>query len=507
MAECSRKNIPTHKSRLTMKAPRILIVRPGGFIALLALATLGLFTLTAQVQAADAAWTSTANGSWGTDSNWSPATAPGSTSSTNNTDIATFNTAITSRVEVAVDSNRNIGGITFNYTYSPPSAAGDGFSLKNDLLVTSGGVIEEISTVTPTNERRTRFQNDLRIQGDSATNSYTVRNNASSGQVRMYLNGVRVDAPASSATTLYLDGSNTAANTFGSAVNDGTGSATLAVVKNGNGYWRLSSSTSTYSGGTTVNAGRLQYSGGNVSTSQVFGTGTLTLNGGMLQNTESVAGAPLITTIANNIVMGGDFTFSTKAASYNTTNFSGTMNLGGAVRKITVSGALDSAVILSGVISNGGIEKTGVEKLILSGHNTYVDNTTVSAGSLDLTKDGWLTFAIGNNGVNNAILGSANVSLDGTFSFDLSGADTTAGNSWNIVNVGTLTETWGGNFSVDGFSGSGGNWTKTDGGNTWTFEQSSGILSVVPEPNAVALFSLGVAALLYRSRRKKTRVS
>ncbi len=40
----------------------------------------------------------------------------------------------------------------------------------------------------------------------------------------------------------------------------------------------------------------------------------------------------------------------------------------------------------------------------------------------------------------------------GIFKFDLSGAAVADGNSWNIVNVGTLNETYGGTFSVDGFT-------------------------------------------------------
>lgn len=489
-----------------MKTTPSLTARFGGHSLLAAAAILISLAIAPQTQAANATWILNADGNWATNTNWNPSSAPGATSGTTNTDIATFGSNITNQVIITNDTNRNIGGITFNYGYSP-SAAGNGYSLKNELLVTSGGVIEEVSTTTPANSRLTRLQNDIRIQGSGAINSYTVRNDAASVNVRMFLNGVRVDAPASSATTLFLDGANTAPNTFGAVLQDGTAGATLAVVKNGTGYWRLTGPTSTYSGGTTVNAGRLQYNAGGGATSAVFGTGTLYLNGGILQNTESGTNVMPITKITNNIVIGGDFMFSTKEASYNTTEFSGAVNLGGATRTITVSGGTNSATILSGVISNGGITKTGVEKLVLSGHNTYTGNTLVSTGTLELTQDGWLTFDIGGNGTNNAILGTANVILDGTFSFNLTGADKTKNNSWNIVDVTTLTATWGGNFTVDGFTNNSGTWTKGEGLNTWTFKESTGTLNVVPEPSTIALLALGLGALLYRARRRSTRNS
>jgi len=235
-----------------------------------------------QAHAADATWIVDAAGDWTNSANWSGGTVPGSTNTTNNVDIATFGGAITGAVTNTIDANRNIGGITFDYDYL---SGGNGYVLRNNILLSDGGVIQEISTVTPTAERITRFSNDVFIQGDGG--SATIKNDAASVRVRMFLNGVRGTSTAGKTTTLYLDGSNTAPNTFGSSLNDGPNGGNLAIVKNGAGYWRLTGATSDYSGGTTLNAGRLQYSAGTNATSTVFGTGTLTINGGMLQNTET----------------------------------------------------------------------------------------------------------------------------------------------------------------------------------------------------------------------------
>lgn len=452
-----------------------------------------------QARAADATWIVDAAGDWTNSANWSGGTVPGSTNTTNNADIAVFGNTISGARFITIDPNRNIGGITFNYNRTLTNS-GDGYSLKNDILLSDGGVIREISTVSPTASRISRLQNDTFIQGDGG--SATIRNDATSGNVRMFLNGVRGTSTAGNTTTLYLDGNNTAPNTFGSVINNGANGGTLAIVKNGNGYWRLSGTNSDYSGGTTLNAGRLQYSAGTNATSMVFGTGTLTINGGVLQNVESSANVPLFTTISNAIVVGGDFAISTKAATQNTTIFSGNVDLTGATRQINVDGAADSKVILSGVISNGGLTKTGSQTLVLRGNNTYTGNTTVSTGTLTLDTTSVLTFSIGGNATNNAVLGTGTVQFNGTFNFDLSGADSTYGNSWNIVNVGTLSETFGGTFLVDGFIGNSGVWTKVDGPNTWTFKESTGTLNVVPEPGTLALAGLGLGAILLTLRRR-----
>ncbi len=65
--------------------------------------------------AASATWNVNADGNWATGGNWSPASAPGATSGTTNTDTATFGSIITANRTVTVDDNRNITPI------SPPS--------------------------------------------------------------------------------------------------------------------------------------------------------------------------------------------------------------------------------------------------------------------------------------------------------------------------------------------------------------------------------------------------
>jgi autotransporter-associated beta strand protein len=189
----------------------------------------------------------------------------------------------------------------------------------------------------------------------------------------------------------------------------------------------------------------------------------------------------------------------------------------GASVEFRLSGGSTQANMIAGAITNGpgnvddgasvlSIVKQGNGSWTLDGDNTYTGNTTVSAGTLTLAASSSTQFQIGASGVNNAVLGGGTLNLNGTFFFDLTNAGTTDGDSWNIVSVGTLTETYGSTFGVSStlgaFTDNVGIWSLLDGNNTWTFTESTGVLglAVIPEPSAALLGSLGFLALLRRRR-------
>jgi autotransporter-associated beta strand protein len=131
----------------------------------------------------------------------------------------------------------------------------------------------------------------------------------------------------------------------------------------------------------------------------------------------------------------------------------------------------------SGGTSVVSIIKSGNSTQVFSGTNTYSGDTTVSAGTLELSPTGSLRFVIGGNGTNNALKGAGSTVIDGQFAFDLTGASTSTNATWTIV-ANTLTNSYGTNFIVTGFSGAGGNWTNTTNGVNYVFAQSNSVLSV-----------------------------
>lgn len=453
--------------------------------AVAALAFVGV----SQAGAADGTWNVDAAGLWSDPGNWASGTIPGTTSGTTSSDIATFSQTLTVARTVTVDANRNVAGITLN------NSSAFGYSLGSGAIsLSNGGVISSVTT----NGAHLDFVNStIFIQGDGG--SAAITNNATSTSNRLIIGsgGIQGSSTGTNTTTLTLNGSNIAANAVSNAITDGSGGGKLALIKNDVGNWRLQGAN-TFSGGVTLNAGQMGFS----SNATAFGSGTLTINGGILESSNAAAD----TTYTNKIAVGGDFTVRDASVNAFLKTFSGAMDLGGSSRTITASTA-GSDFIFSGIISNGGLTKAGADSLTLSGVNTYTSDTTVSAGTLLLADNSQTSFVIGANGVNNKILGTGTISLDGDFSFDLSGAGVNLADSWNIVNVGTLTETFGGTFNVLGFADIGGNlWEKSgvNGGRTYQFDEASGNLSVtaVPEPSTLAFLALGLSAVVAFRRRR-----
>jgi autotransporter-associated beta strand protein len=202
-------------------------------------------------------------------------------------------------------------------------------------------------------------------------------------------------------------------------------SGTGNVVKNGGSITVTFTGNSTYSGGTTVNAGTLQIGNGGT-------TGSLSGNVSVANGTTirfsrsdnvgfpgaisgsgnlSKMGAGTLTLTGNNTQTGG------------TTVSAGTLQVGNGGTTGSLSGNVSVAngaalkfnrsddLIFGGVVSgSGNLSKLGAGTLILSGNDTYTGGTTVLVGALQ----------VGNGGTTGAIAGNVSVASASTLRFNRS---------------------------------------------------------------------------------------
>lgn len=191
---------------------------------------------------------------------------------------------------------------------------------------------------------------------------------------------------------------------------------------------------------------------------------------------------------------------SNHASSTATSTFGGGITLNDNLSITSVKPAGGIVAFTGNVSGVGGLTKVGSGEATLEGVNTYAGDTVVSEGTLTIVDGSELRFNIEDGGNSNGVQGTATVSFDGLFRIDISALNDTAG-TWNIVDVGSLTESFGSNF---GLAFVGGPSFSNDGGglyssSDWQFSTATGNLTLVPEPASMLLMAIG-GALLYRRR-------
>jgi len=275
------------------------------------------------------------------------------------------------------------------------------------------------------------------------------------------------------------------------------------INKTGAGLVRMVRDNSAWSGGMNINEGEVMVS----TSASAMGTGAWTLGGGANNTKLSVGSIAVQANSGGLTVADGAGTRTIALAS----TFVGNTTLAGAITlnkdvifDITqvVAGTHDRLTATGAISGTGGIDKTGAGILQLDGINTYAGDTTISVGDLLLSDNAGLTFVIGANGVNNKLTGDGNATLSGDFYFDLTSAGTTEGDSWTIADLsGTLA--YENTFTVNGFTDAGsGLWTTSANGADYQFSESTGVLTVIPEPATIGMLGLGaiIAALIRRMK-------
>jgi len=299
---------------------------------------------------------------------------------------------------------------------------------------------------------------------------------------------------------------NTGNSTTGNSISlggaiSGAGNITISNISNSPAAAAVrfnNASDNTFTGTVTIQKGAVV-----VASSNPFGSNVVKLGqSGQGSATLQTAGARIF---SNNIEVAANTLGTTLITSNVTTavntSFAGKTTLNGNLTIESLIASSGTMRFIGNVEGVGGITKIGTGELSLEGLNTYTGNTAISAGTLTLADNARLTFDIGANGVNNGITGAGAVNLNGDFVFNLTNAAATG--SWNIVDVGSLTEVFGATFSVVGFTDAGNDlWTTISGGSLYTFSEATGLLTAtVPEPSACAFLALGVTTILARRRR------
>jgi autotransporter-associated beta strand protein len=369
-----------------------------------------------------ATWTNPASGSWVTDANWNPQ-APGSTSTTNTIDTATFGGAIAAPATVTMDANRNIFSLSFLSTSNAYTLTG------GSLLLTAGGGIQ---TSGGGSNHTDSIASPITLQGDATFTANAISNS----RLLSIAGNVTGSAASGNVSTLNFTGSNTGANSISGVIADGLNGGQLALVKSGAGTWSLTDSVCTYTGPTTITAGSLNMvgtsqlgggtyaqnivnngtlyykssagqtlngtiSGSGIVDNEFSSSGSLTLNapnsytGGTINRGKLIIANPnacgtgqlqllggtldaTVTNLAGNLPLsfGWDWTF---AGSTNLNLGTGAVSLS-ANRTNTVT---KNTLTVGGPVSgSAAFNKAGAGTIILGGTNTYTGSTTIYAGTL-----------------------------------------------------------------------------------------------------------------------------
>jgi len=220
----------------------------------------------------------------------------------------------------------------------------------------------------------------------------------------------------------------------GSAANSGAITGPVRITKLGDGTQIFGGSNS-YTGPTTLSAGTLR--GGNDS---AFGTGLLTLNGGVITGTGAVARS-----FANGVAIVGDISFGDGTGT-GPLAFSGTVGLGGAARQLTTA----VSTTFSGAVTNGSLTKAGAATLSLTNASNSFGTLTVNDGTASIGANTTITGLGGSSGALNLAAGTLtfNPAADASVSLPFSGAGgfTKTGN--NVLTFTGNSSTHSGPFTV-----------------------------------------------------------
>jgi autotransporter-associated beta strand protein len=242
--------------------------------------------------------------------------------------------------------------------------------------------------------------------------------------------------------------------TVGGAIGDGA--ATFGLTKSGAGVLALNGAN-TYGGLTNLINGTLTLNGDNSAAAggvsmaagatlnlghaNALGSGTLTFNGGTLDNT---SGGALTLGGNGGQIWNTGFTFT---GTHNLVTGSGSVTLAANIPVDVSAGNLTVNGVIDDGVNSFNLEKTGAGTLTLGGSNTYGGATTLSQGTLVFAADQSLTT------VNHALNFGASIGSTAVLAMELSGGSARFGGSMlvqtNNATANTITIGTGKTLQID----------------------------------------------------------
>jgi autotransporter-associated beta strand protein len=219
--------------------------------------------------------------------------------------------------------------------------------------------------------------------------------------------------------------------TVSGIIDDGTN--TFSLTKNGDATLALAGAN-TYDGGTILNAGIL-----GINHSQALSTGTLTINGGTIDNSSA---ATVINSNNNRQNWNADFFFH------------GSKDLNIGTGAVTLSKSLTlttnyNTLTVGGVIDDGsytyGLTKSGAATLALTGANTYDGATLVNQGKLQISNPS----SLGSSAAGTTVNAAGELELIGNGLTVNEALTLNGGEVCNLAN----TNTYGGTITLTANSG------------------------------------------------------
>lgn len=386
-------------------------------------------------------------GTWETAADWSTGTAP------TITDDVVFNVSTNDSIVSAVTATAAMAANSITVSNTLATSITSSSSVARILTLGTGG-ITLASGAGAFTIGSTSATISVNLNG-----SQTWTNNSGSG---LAISNAFFTASGVS-STLTLNNTSTGGIAFSNSLNDnGTGVLTLVVDNTGTGAVSIASNnTSTYSGGTYLEAGTLTARAYNIGTGTIYVGDSAANSSNVVLNLTS-GGA--INAIVEQSGTTGTLTIQNNSGTAQTTTEANTVTLNNTNSNLILAnnGSNNNLFSFTNTISGAGGLTISGGIVALSGDNTYANGTNLTGGALDINSDtalGTGTFTISGGSINdnsgsdvtltnnNAQIWNSNVTFVGTNNLNLGKGAVSLGTTTGTARTVTTTAS---NLTVGG---------------------------------------------------------